>query len=246
MDGTPVKLEAVTVSVGYADFLREAIPYNVVHFDKWVIVTTPKDEATRELCRRWSLQCLLTDEFFRDGDEFNKGRGIIRGIDHLASDGWCLHLDADVVLPAATRAMLDAAHLDPEGLYGSDRVMVRSWADWQRLKHSGWLQHDYHCRVNVPDGYALGSRWATREYGYCPIGFFQLWHAACDLYKGHHRRPYPHRHGDAARGDVQFALQWDRRHRHLLPELLVVHLESEPGPLGVNWKGRKTKPFGSK
>ncbi len=57
-------------------------------------------------------------------------------------------------------------------------------------------------------------------------------------------RRYPLHHGDAARTDVQFALQWDRRHRQLLPEVIVLHLESEPAEQGANWKGRTTRPFG--
>jgi len=41
-----------------------------------------------------------------------------------------LHLDADTVLPVTAKAMLDSAHLDPECLYGCDRIMVRSGDTW--------------------------------------------------------------------------------------------------------------------
>jgi hypothetical protein len=241
-----IAIEAVTVCVDYGDFLAETIPWNISHFDKWVIVTHPHDHKTRELCRRWNLHCLLTEEIYRDGSEFNKGRAIIRGIDHLTSDGWVLHLDADIALPKTTRQVLDAAHLNPKAIYGADRVMVKGRDQWNKLKASGFLtnQHDYHCRINFPVGFEVGTRWANHHYGYCPIGFFQLWNAKTDLYKGIHTRPYPHRHGDAARGDVQHAIQWDRRDRHLLAELVVAHLESVKGsPLGVNWKGRVTPPL---
>lgn len=40
------------------------------------------------------------------------------------------------------------------------------------------------------------------------------------------------------------ALQWDRRKRALIPELLVAHLESEAAPTGANWEGRTTARFG--
>ncbi len=242
-----MRLEAVTVCVNYSDFLREVVAYNAQHFDDWVVVTSPDDSATRELCRRAGVRCVLTREVWRDGDEFNKGRAIIRALDQLSAGGWVLHLDADVALPAHFRQALSMAHLDPESVYGADRVMVRGWAAWQRLQASGWLrggQWDFHCRVNFPDGYPVGARWASREYGYVPIGAFQLWSGEADLYKGIHSRVYPHRHGDAARGDVQHGLQWDRRQRLLLPEVICAHLESGPGALGANWKGRKTPPFG--
>ena len=49
---------------------------------------------------------------------------------------------------------------------------------------------------------------------------------------------------DATHDDVAHAIQWARRDRVLIPELIVAHLESEPAKLGANWDGRKTKPFG--
>ncbi|MFN8854075.1 MAG: hypothetical protein ACK50P_00805, partial [Planctomycetaceae bacterium] len=39
-------------------------------------------------------------------------------------------------------------------------------------------------------------------------------------------------------------LQWDRRQRHLLPEIITIHLESEPCPFGTNWQQRKSQRFG--
>lgn len=51
-------------------------------------------------------------------------------------------------------------------------------------------------------------------------------------------------HNDAARTDVQFGLLWDRGRRALVPELIVLHLESEDAATGANWSGRKTRPFG--
>lgn len=237
-------IEAVTVCVGYADFLAVTLPRNDPLFDRWVIVTTPEDTATRELCRRYGKIPVVTREFYRDNNPFNKARGINKGLDQLSHTGWVLHLDADILLPPAFRRVVRDADLDPMVLYGCDRVMIRNYADWQRLQGSGYLQHDYHCRVNFPAGLDVGCRWANDQYGYCPIGFFQMWHSSADLYRGAHLRPYPTSHNDAARADVQFAIQWDRRHRALLPEVVAVHLESEPARLGANWRGRTTRPFG--
>jgi hypothetical protein len=242
--GKTMNLEAVTVCVGYADFLAVTLPRNLPLFDRWVIVTSPDDHETRELCRRHGITPILTQEFYRDGAEFAKARGINKGIDALGESGWRVHLDADVILPPGFRQAVADADPDPDALYGCDRVMVRSWRDWCRLRDSGYLQRDYHCRVNFPAGLTVGTRWANHQHGYCPIGFFQMWNGSADLYRGAHTRPYPTAHNDAARADVQFAIQWDRRHRHLLPEVVAIHLESEPAPLGANWKGRTTRRFG--
>ena len=238
-----MRVEAVTISVGYGDFLAVTLPYNLHLFDHFVVVTTPDDKETREICRRYGVTVILTEEFYREGDKFNKARGINKGLDQLSHKDWVVHMDSDVILPHGFRKALEQAHPDPKCLYGCDRVMVKSWLDWIKLKDSGYLQHDFHCRVNFPKGVEIGSRWANSEYGYCPIGFFQLWNSCSDIYQGVHLRHYPTTWNDAARGDVQFAIRWDRRHRQLLPEVVAVHLESEHAKLGANWRGRTTKRF---
>jgi hypothetical protein len=106
------------------------------------------------------------------------------------------------------------------------------------------MTHSYHNLVKPPPGFSIGSRWADHEIGYVPIGFFQMWHSHSEYYKGTRSRPYPTEHNDACRTDVQFGMKWDRRHRELLPEFFVVHLESQEAPNGANWCGRKTRRFG--
>lgn len=240
-------ISAVTVCVGYGDFLRETCKYNRHHFDKWVIVTSPDDHETREVCRANHLTCLTTDDHQREG-EFSKGRCVERGLQQLPADSWIVHIDADVVPPSRFRHLLDLAHLLPDSIYGCDRYMVRSWVQWQRLVAAGWVhsqQLGHPHSVGAPFGVEIGCRWAGPD-GYVPIGFFQLWHrgASEEEWRGARVKPYPLAHGSACRTDVQFALQWDRRKRLFIPELFVAHLESEVSAVGANWKGRTTKRFG--
>ena len=242
-----MKIEAVTVCVNYSGELAEVAKYNAGLLDRWIIVTTEDDEQTREICRIHDLETVLSDEHARHaggtgGGKFNKGRMVDRGLQMLSADSWRLHLDSDIVLPGQFRRMMDGAHLDEDKLYGCDRIMVRNAAQWTALQASGFLNHT-HCSVNFPKGLEIGTRWSLASTGYVPIGFFQLWHSAADEWRGRRHRTYPLNHGDACRTDVQFALQWDRRNRELLPEILVAHLESEPASLGANWNGRTTKPF---
>ena len=92
------------------------------------------------------------------------------------------------------------------------------------------------CRATVPP-FPLLDRIAIRDYGgYVPIGFFQMWHGSLGrrypIAKGRrraHRRP--------ARDPV------GREPRHLIPEVVAVHLQSDSAPLGANWKGRTTPRF---
>lgn len=241
-----MKLEAFTICVGYADFLKVTLPWNYPLFDRYIIGTSPDDEETRELCRQYGVDCILSEEHKRGGG-FNKGRLINKCIDSLSGQDWTLHIDADIVLPQMLKRNLLNAHLQPTHIYGADRIMVVGWEEWQRLLASGYpdhQQHDFHCRVNFPKGFRMGCRWANSIHGYVPIGFFQLWHSpTCSLYRGCHVRHYPTEHNDAARTDVQFAIKWDRKYRALIPEVICIHLESEHAGLGANWAGRTTKRF---
>lgn len=240
------RYEAVTVCCGYADFLVHVAPRNRPIFDRWLIVTTPDDEETRDVARRFSLEVLLSEDGTRDEAEFAKGRLIERGLQHLANgDAWRIHIDADMVLPAMTRHLFEMASLQTENLYGIDRIMCKSWEHWQEIQQSGWLHnfHDYQNRVRWPGEFQPGSRWASYE-GYCPLGAFQMWHGSQDIWRGARVRRYNGSHNDACRTDIQFSLSFDRHRRVLIPELIAVHLESQAAPLGANWKGRQTRRFG--
>ena len=45
-----MRIEAVIISVNYADYLRHSIPFNKSLFDRMVIVTTEKDKETQNIC----------------------------------------------------------------------------------------------------------------------------------------------------------------------------------------------------
>ena len=56
---------------------------------------------------------------------------------------------------------------------------------------------------------------------------------------------YPIEHGDAARTDIAVQPAMGPPHSQiLLPEIILLHLESDGGRLGANWKGRTTPRFG--
>ena len=243
-------IEAVTVCVGYADFLQETVKWNRKFFTKWVIVTTPDDAATLRVCHLYNLDVITTRDFERNGKVvhegkiFNKGRGIQRGFNSLSCKDWVLHIDADIVLPPEFPHALEMQNLSTKKLYGCDRQMVVGWDAWQRIQQSGYRQHGMHCYVLPHDRYPVGTRWASDNDGYVPIGFFQLTHGSNLTRSGIWHRPYPGHHGHAARSDVQFGLTWDVNDRELIPTFLVWHLESEKSEVGQNWNGRKSKPFG--
>lgn len=231
-------VEAVVTCVNYSDFLAHTMPENLQHLDRMVVVTHPDDKATQALCTKYGVDCIETEVMHDEGDRFNKGRLINLGLSHLRHEGYLLHLDADILLPHRFRTMLRHAKLDERCLYGADRLNGISYEHWTTHKHKTIPQHQWRCLVVPPSEFPIGSRLLHQEYGYCPIGYFQLWHSNT-------KRKYPIISGSAEHSDVLFAVQWARRHRILLPEFFVYHLESDKdAKLGANWHGRTTKPFG--
>lgn len=246
-----MKIEAVTVSVGYGDFLAETLANNLSQVDRLIVVTTEDDMDTRNLCHAHDVEYVLSDAHLREaggvgGGKFNKGAMIEQGLMQCSTgdDFWRLHWDADIFFPAQMKRLLEnACDLEKHKLYGCDRMMFRSWEEWQAAKSTNWMHHT-NCSINMPQTTPIGTRYALAQTGWVPIGFWQLWHSSADEGQGRRHRAYPITHGDAHRSDVQFSMKWPRKHRVLLPEIVVAHLESEHNRLGENWNGRKTKPFG--
>lgn len=232
-----MKIEAIVVCVDYSDYLAETLPRNLPHFDRVVVITSAKDTATQELCRKLSVPYYATNIFYKDGDKFNKARGIDFGLGFVRWNDWIVQLDADTYLPPMTRRWLEWRELDKDCIYGIDRVNCVGWDAWQRYLAGNSLQHDYMCRVHIPAQFPILDRISIRDYGgYIPIGYFQLWH-------GSTQRRYPIAKGDAEHTDVLHAIQWDHGKRHLIPEIVGIHLQAAPQPLGSNWGGRTTPKF---
>jgi hypothetical protein len=232
-----MKIEAVVVCVNYSDFLVHTLAKNIELVDRLVVVSHYDDKATHRVCDKFSVDCIKTDVFHDDGDAFNKGRAINLGLSNLRHDGWLLHMDADIMLPHRFRHALSMARLDKSCIYGCDRLNVVNWENWDKNKHKTIPQHSWRFMVTPQAEFPVGSRLLHLEYGWLPIGFWQLWSSSV-------RRNYPIVCGSAEHSDTLFSIQWPREKRILLPEFFVYHLESESVKMGANWDGRKTKPFG--
>ena len=241
-------LEGVTVSVGYGDFLRHTLDHNRHHFDDFVVVTSKDDEETMQVCADFDVTCHPTNEFFElDGKTtpFTKGRGVNAGLACLERGRWTVHLDADIVLPPDFRFIVD--RLEQQGvmkeyrIYGADRLMCPSYDAWMRCSTAD-LRDKFSAKLDMfPVGHRLihNPKLEVAHDGYVPIGYFQMWHR-----KSSQEIWYLDEHTKTERSDSAFARQWVRWQRHLLAEFAVIHLESEPSPIGTNWWGRKTKRFG--
>jgi len=228
------RIEAVITCWNYGDFLTETLPFTISQVDRVVVVTTHDDVVTKNICDKWSVECIVTDAFYERGDTFNKGAAINIGVANLRQTGWIIHLDADIVLPIQFRNMVDKSSLQRDNIYGCLRHNVHSYARWVKLRESMIVdpQFSYRYMVSTPDDMPVGASVVHKEFGYTPIGYFQLWHSE---FMHANRLRYPDVEGSAENMDVQFALRWPRKNRVMLPTVRVFHLESEVAGMGANW-----------
>lgn len=234
-------LEAVIVCVDYSDFLAYTLPQAKLHLDYIVVVTTPADKETQQLCKHHNVECIKTNSFYEGGDKFNKAKGINEGLKYLSNRDWVIHMDADIYLPSMTRDILNKKNLDKTKIYGIDRLMCPDYESWVNYLKKPRLIHDSWIFVHL-NAFPIASRVADYNGdGYSPIGYFQLWHPNTS-----ENKLYPEMHGAADRTDMLFAKKWDKSKRELLPEIVAIHLDSEDATvksMGKNWTGRKTQSF---
>ncbi len=208
------KIQALTVSVNYADFL-ECIAPNVKHFDRWLVVTDEADTRTQDVCRRWGMEVLFSKRLYENDAVFHKAAALNEGLDVLDQDAWVAVLDSDVLLPHDFRERLHLQSLDPECLYGlSGRRICRTLAEFRSLAAcEPWADNLIHTTF--------------------VIGYFNLFHLSVRLNR------YPeHGSDDASTYDVLFSNFFPAIHRHFLP-FVCLHA----GDSSANWRGRVTDPF---
>ena len=234
-------LEAVIVSINYADFLRYTLKNNKKFFDYIVVVTDTKDTETQKVCKENGVHCISTDDVYENGSTIpNKGIAINKGLDVLTKKDWVLQMDADIWLPPLTREILNRKTLDIKKLYGTDRFMCNSYKEWINFLDktsetiaSGWI----YLHTNI---FPIGTRVVQyKGEGYWPIGFFQLWNPS-----GSGIKTYPTEHEGYDRTDVVHLKQWAPQHRGFIPDFICFHLASENHKQGQNWRGRNTAKFG--
>jgi hypothetical protein len=115
-----MKIEAVTVSINFSDYLREIVR-NKSLLDRWLIITHKDDKDTINLCKSFKLEYMLTKKIYENNAQFAKGKAINEGLQCLDRDDWILHLDSDILLPQNFRKYLNNISLDTHTMYWTDR-----------------------------------------------------------------------------------------------------------------------------
>lgn len=237
-----MKLQAITVSVNYSDFLIHSLEANRKLFDKWIIVTDTKDKKTKALCNNYDVICIQTDVFYKNA-RFNKYAGINEGLKYIDNDAWVVFLDSDIILQPDLPRVLRELHLDITCLYGIDRLNITGYERWNEFRKSrgllieNWLLTSQKLELGSRLVHYYGHEGENGKFeGWRPLGFFQLCHRSSF-------ESYPQQTDGADHCDLLFARLWPRRKREFIPELLSIHLESHGTGKAMNWWGRRSKPF---
>jgi hypothetical protein len=230
-----LRLEAVTVSVGFDDLLEVSLQMNLPHLDTMIVVTSHDDNKTHKLCKKYGAFCVQTDLFRKNKRQFNKGAAINIGFGYWQYHGWRMYLDSDIVLPDNFRRVIfNHTNLQKSKLYGADRINVVGKANIDKIRKNG-ITPQFTNRCFVESGHAekIGGRFVSMLHGYLPLGYFQLWNAKT-------QKAYPYSLGSCEHDDTLFSALWPENQRELLPSTLVYHLCPRAPKWSENWEGRKS------
>jgi hypothetical protein len=233
-------MNAILVSVDFADLLSLSLPYNRRHFDRVVVVTHPRDLDTQQVCLENDAEVYLTDAFYRQGAHFNKWAALEHGLDWMGRSGWICLMDADILWPKSAQvekggylyghktSLHFSGPLMPLGCsmqVGVGQLITplrRMMEDISTLATKGippesdWSKYPIHRNV---------GEWA---------GYSQIFNAE-DSVLGPppwHETNWAHCGG----ADSFFQAKWPRE-RKVRPPFEVLHL----GQAGVNWTGRASR-----
>lgn len=127
-------IRGIVVCVNYDDLLAITLHRNMRHLTECVVVTSPTDQKTKDVCRDIpGVRVYETDAFYRFGAKFNKGLAMEEGFDILGREGWILIWDADTLLPDDI-----SYNYQPGNLYNAHRLILsnpKNWTpeyDWNR------------------------------------------------------------------------------------------------------------------
>jgi len=204
-----MQVDCIIPCVGYDDFLDITLPQTKQHFDSVLVVTTDADLPTRKCCKKHTIPCLCTDEWYSGGAAFNKGRALNEALGLLNGVDWICSLDADIILPSDFAARIRP--LEPGPLYSAKRKMCYTMEQYnEHFKHNNM------------------SAFRTDRTNEVLLGYLQLWCLRVRPVK------FPIRFPSANSYDLEFCKNWTPDQMMYIPGMTVLHL----GSPGMNWNGR--------
>ena len=133
----PKKLDVIIVSVNYNDFLLVSLEHNEKIFENITVVTSSSDFLCQNICKKFGVNCVVTDIMYENGAVFNKGKAINEGIKSISNPDYILLLDADILV----MENIDIDALDEKTLYTSDRYFIPDYKSYKEYI-SGKIEKD--------------------------------------------------------------------------------------------------------
>ena len=206
------KIDVIIVSVDYNDFLALTLE-STANILNVTVVTSPTDFICQELCKKFGVNCIITERMYEDGAIFNKGKAINEGIKSLINPEWIILLDADI-------------YLQPDFLEAFKKVKLSSYKDLIVCKRI--IIDNYDLFLDRKNNKNVGRLERAKGFGY-----FQMFNIK-NLSKA--SKIFPEESNDASWSDLIFR---DRFKSETELDTTVLHL----GQTCQNWQGRKTDKF---
>lgn len=175
-----VMIEAITICVNYADYLDLTLPENKSFFDNYIVVTSHSDKDTVNICNKYGVQVVQTDDFYKDAS-FRKGAGINVGLSHIVYSDWVALIDADILMGENTGSIIhNVENLNKRYVYGP--------------------VNKFHSTTNIVGS---NAHWG----GKACAGFFQLFNVS--IFQGQ-QRYHPCGSKDCSEDDIKFSRLFDK------------------------------------
>jgi hypothetical protein len=92
-----------------------------------MVVTSPADTATQQICEHLGVRTHVTNAFYEKGAKFNKGKAMEEAFEAYGRTGWMLILDADIIIPKTLEYLRE---LRSGFLYGTYRKVLKDPTQW--------------------------------------------------------------------------------------------------------------------
>tara|TARA_B100001093_G_scaffold367805_1_gene352715 strand:- start:18089 stop:18889 length:801 start_codon:yes stop_codon:yes gene_type:complete len=136
--------------------------------DDWIVVTASTDRETIDLCAAYTnVRCLVYDGFLEDIPEpwfMDKCKAIKHALENVRHKDWILMLDSDSCLPIFSKERLNLSVLNPEYLYGVNRIHADTWYQYNLIMLN---------EITSKEAYSYNEKKPDLEV---ISGYFQLFH----------------------------------------------------------------------
>jgi len=222
------KIDCVTVSIGFDDYLSLTLPYMMHCFDRVAVVTEAADEATCKVAEEAGAVVVRSERKQFAGEPFNLPALINDGVAALGPTEWIAKIDSDIYLPWSARTKLETCLDDPDVLWGSRRYFCETIAAFRHFD-----QHQKYELLEPP----------YEDEDPDVLGFFQLAHVGSKYldYAGRGTFYVEDRYEGPSRTNDRLLSGFYPKEKRRRTPFDVVHLGLDA--IGTNWKGRKAPRF---